>query len=331
MQKLRADDDRNRSYSAVVLLDSKQIRQLAEDGVSVQQPPAGDWAVASDDRKYRHMTGYAYPVPNDYALANVRTGETKPLLNAATANVSLSPNGKYALGFDGKDWFTLSVPDGKRTNLTAKLGAKFFNEQYDMPGEPDAYGSYGWTPDGKFVLLSDRHDIWKVSADGSGAENITQVGRKLGVRFTLLRPRVQDERDPARTVDLTKPHLLGAENLATRDSGFYRLEPGSEPKLLVMGARAYNFGLSGRAWAQLPPLKARDADVYLVTVQTFSQYPDYYVTTPDFHEMKRVTDLNPKVKEYNWGKAELVHYTSADGDKLSGILVKPEDFDPKKK
>jgi dipeptidyl aminopeptidase/acylaminoacyl peptidase len=331
MQKLRADADRNRSYSAVVLLDSRQVRQLADDGVSVQQPDAGDWAVAADDRKYRHMTGYAYPVPGDYALVNVRTGETKPLLNASAANVSLSPNGKYALGFDGKDWFTLSVPGGKKTNLTAKLGVKFFDEEYDMPSEPDAYGSRGWTPDGKFVLLSDRYDIWKVAADGSGAENLTQIGRKLGVRFTPLRPRVQDERDPERTVDLTKPFLLGAENLATRDSGFYRLEPGGTPRLLLMGARAYNFGLSGRAWVQLPPLKARDADVYLVTVQTFSQYPDYYVTTPDFHEMKRVTDLNPKVKEYNWGRAELVHYTSTDGDKLSGILIKPEGFDPKKK
>jgi dipeptidyl aminopeptidase/acylaminoacyl peptidase len=87
-----------------------------------------------------------------------------------------------------------------------------------------------------------------------------------------------------------------------------------------MGARAYGF-----------PTKAHDADVYLLTVQTFSRYPDYYVTTPDFHELKRVTDINPRVKNYNWGKAELIHYTSSDGDKLSGILIKPENFDPTKK
>lgn len=320
MQKLRAGADRNRSYSAVVLLDSKQLRQLSDESVSVQPPGAGDWGVAADDRKYRHMTGYAYPVPNDYALVNVRTGETKPLLTASTASLGLSPSGKYALGFDGKDWFTVSAPDGKKTNLTAGLGVKFFNEEYDMPSEPNPYGSYGWTADGKSVLLSDRYDIWKVAADGSGAENLTQIGRKLGVRFTLMRPRSIEDREFQRTVDLAKPHLLGAENLATYDTGFYRLEPGGTPKLLIMGARSYGV-----------PAKAKDADVYLLTAQTFSQYPDYYVTTSDFHEMKRVTDINPKVKEYNWGKAELVHYTSSDGAKLSGILVKPEEFDPKKK
>ena len=120
---------------------------------------------------------------------------------------------------------------------------------------------------------------------------------------------------------MTKPLLLGAHNLATHDTGFYRLEPGAAaPKMLLMGARTYS-----------APTKAKDADVYLLTVQTFAQFPDYYVTGPDFHELKRVTDINPKVKEYNWGKAELVSYTTADGDRLSGMLVKPENFDPSKK
>ena len=78
-------------------------------------------------------------------------------------------------------------------------------------------------------------------------------------------------------------------------------------------------------------MKAKDADVYLLTMQTFSQYPDYYLTTPEFDELKRVTDINPKVKEYNWGKAELIKYTSTEGTPLQGILIKPENFDPAKK
>ena len=30
------------------------------------------------------------------------------------------PTGRYLLMFDGKDWSTISVPDGKTTNLTAE-------------------------------------------------------------------------------------------------------------------------------------------------------------------------------------------------------------------
>jgi dipeptidyl aminopeptidase/acylaminoacyl peptidase len=320
MQKLSAAADRNKTYGGVLLLDTKQFRHLSNESVSVQPPAAGDWAVASDNSKYRHMTGYLFPVPNDYSIVNVRTGDTKALLSAFGSALAVSPNGKYLRGFDGKDWFTISVPEGKKVNLTAKLGVKFFEEDYDMPSEPPPYRTAEWTSDGKFVLVSDRFDIWKIAVDGSSAENLTKIGRSLGIRFTILHPRSAEDRTPERTVNVSKPLLLGAENLATRDTGFYRLEPGSAPKLLLMGARLYG-----------TPTKAKDADVYLLTVQTFSQYPDYYVTTPEFHELKRVTNINPKVKDYNWGKAELIKYTSTDGAPLQGILIKPENFDPAKK
>ncbi|MBY0457607.1 MAG: hypothetical protein K2V38_09740, partial [Gemmataceae bacterium] len=321
MQKLQAAQDRARTYGAVVFLDSKQFKHLSDENNAVQPPGVGDWAVSGNNSKYRYMTGYTDAIPSDYAIVNVRTGESRPLATASAAAFTPSPNGKYLLTFDGRDWHSVSVPDGKKVNLTAGLGVKFFNEEHDTPNTPSPYGAATWTPDGKFVLATDRFDTWKIAADGSGAENVTKIGRTLGVRFTLLKPRSPDDRSPFdRTVDLSRPHLLYAENLTTRDTGFYRLEPGAAPKMLLMGARSYGF-----------PTKAKDADVYLLTVQTFSQYPDYYITTPDFHELKRVTDINPHVKNYAWGKSELIKYTSGDGQPLQGILIKPENFDPNKK
>ncbi|HSQ57180.1 MAG TPA: prolyl oligopeptidase family serine peptidase, partial [Gemmata sp.] len=283
-----------------------------------------EWAIGTDDRKYRHATGYGLPL-SDYAAVNLRTGEKKSILPGfggySTPSPNLAPNGKHLAAFDGKDWFTLSIPQGKKTNLTAKLKVKFIDENDDHPGTPRPAGQAQWTTDGKFLLVNDRYDIWKLAADGSSAENLTKIGRKQQIRFSILRVQVQDELDRGRGVDLAKPQLLGAENLHTRDSGFFRLEPGAkEPRLLVMGPRKYG-----------TPIKAPKADLYLLTVQTFSHYPDYFATGPDFHELKRVTDINPRMKEFNWGKAELVHYKSADGVSLSGVLVKPENFDPSKK
>jgi hypothetical protein len=58
-QKLQATADQARTYSAVVLLDSKQFRQLSDETMTVSQPPSGsDWALGSDNRKYRHAIGY---------------------------------------------------------------------------------------------------------------------------------------------------------------------------------------------------------------------------------------------------------------------------------
>ena len=323
MQKVRGDPDRNRTYSAVVLLDSKQFRQLSDESLQVGPPAAGDWAVGADDKKYLHLTGYVQQLPRDYAFVNVRTGEKKAVLTAFNGMAAHSPTGKHLLTFDGKDWVTYTVPGFQKTNLTAGLKVKFFNEEDDHPDTPRAHGQLGWTTDGAAVLVYDKYDIWKLAADGSSAENLTKTGRSQGVQFRHLRIDLGDEDDPAadrRGIDTSKPMLLRAENLKTRDTGFFRLNPGAEPKLLVMGARRYG-----------PPAKAKNADVYVLTVQTFADYPDYFVTTGDFGELKRLTDVNPKARAFNWGRAELVHYHSGDGVPLSGVLIKPENFDPSKK
>jgi dienelactone hydrolase len=320
MQKLTAAADRNKSYGGVILLDKMTYRQLSDETVTVANPDTGDWALASDDRKYRFMIGYETPLPRDLSLVNVRTGETKPLATAAQTGYALTTTGKYLIGFDGKDWQTISVPDGKKANLTAKLGVKFVNEDHDTPTVAPPYGPAQPTTDGTFVLLRDRFDIWKVALDGSSAENLTKVGRARGIEFTIARPRVAEDRTPEREIDLSKPLLLSAEAQSTRDTGFYRLEPGGAPQLLIMGARKYT-----------ALLKAKDTGACLLTVQSFAHYPDYYVAGADFHELKRVSDLNPQVTEYNWGRAELVNYKSSDGVPLQGVLVKPENFDPTKK
>jgi dipeptidyl aminopeptidase/acylaminoacyl peptidase len=325
MQKLQAAADQAKTYSAVILLDNKQFRQLSDDSITVGTPPLGsDWAIGSDDRKYVSTTGYGLPL-RDYSAVNVRTGEAKAILPGfggySTPMPSLSPTGKHLLGFDGKDWFTLSLPDGKKVNLTANLKEKFWDEEDDHPGTPPPAAAPQWTTDGKFVLVNDRYDLWKLAADGSSAENLTKIGRAQQIHFSLTRVPTGDDQEPVRGVDLSKPHLLSAENLQTRDTGFYRLEPGAaSPKLLVMGARRYG-----------QPIRAKNADVYLLTMQTFYDYPDYFATNGDFHELKRVTNTNPTIRDYNWGKAELVSYKSADGKPLSGILVKPENFNPNKK
>ncbi|MBL8868101.1 MAG: prolyl oligopeptidase family serine peptidase [Gemmataceae bacterium] len=319
MQKSpRGEAERNRTSSAVYFFDTKTFRQLGDENLSVSVPGFGDWTLASNDKPYRHLTGYGASLA-DYALLNIRTGETKPVYTAHEGIPLASPKGRYRLHFDGKDWQSLSVPDGKRVNLTAKLPVKFFDEEFDQPMKSSAYGIVAWANDEKHVLLADRYDIWKIALDGTAAENLTKIGREQKIRFNLISYPNLDE-EPQYGLDLSKPYLLLATNLSTYDTGYFRLEPGSKPKLLVMGGRSY-----GR------PVKARKADTLLFTVSSFNDVPDYHVADPSFREVRRVTDINPRKREFNWGKAELVNYKSADGVELSGVLIKPEDFDPQKK
>ncbi len=320
MQKVHAAAEQNKSFRAVYSLGDSAFRQLSDETAELTLAPAGDWAVGADNRKYRHLSGYG-PTLSDYALVNVRSGEQKPMLEAAQWAPSFSPGGHFAIYFDGKDWISVAMPQGRKINLTARLGSKFALEEWDTPSEAPPYGLAGWSTDDKHVLVNDRHDVWLLAADGSEAKCLTGgLGRKGGTVLRVVRVTPSEPGTSEKGLDLSKPLLLKAENEHTRDEGFYRLEPGGEPRLLVMGAR--NYGL---------PLKARDADVYLLTIATFHDAPDYYATGPDFREFRKVTDANPQKKELLWGRAELVRYKNLDGVELSGVLIKPEDFDPNKK
>lgn len=318
IQRIRAEQDRNRSYRAVYDLQTKKFVQLADESMENISPSNdGSYAIGTDNRKYRTMSDYD-PGFTDYYLVNTEDGSRKPLLTKQRGNVSLSPNAKYAIYFDGKDWHSHSVADGSTANLTKSISANFYNEENDTPSTPGSYGIAGWTKDDKDVLIYDRYDIWQVSPDGSSAKNLTDgAGRKdsTTLRYIRLDPR-------ERSIDPDKPMLLSAENQETRDSGFYRDKVNSAalPQKLLMAAKDFN-----------NPAKAKDADVLIMTASRFDQFPDVWVTNSTFRELKRVSNGDAQRAAYNWGTGELVSFKNTDGVPLKGLLLKPDNFDPKKK
>ena len=170
MQKVRAIAMRNRSYRAVWHIKEKKFVQLADPSMENVMPNSGGlYAIGSDDRSYRKEQNYDTSY-SDYYLVNTLDGSRRLLQKKIRFGLSWSPDGKYAVFFDGKDWNSISIPDGKVTNLTRKLGVSFAREENDLPIAPSSYGLAGWTKDDKQVLLYDRYDIWIVSANGSSAK-----------------------------------------------------------------------------------------------------------------------------------------------------------------
>lgn len=318
IQKVRAEQDRNRSYRAVYDLQAKKFVQLADETMENVSPSNdGRYAIGSDNRKYRVTSDYD-PGFSDYYLVNTADGSRKPLLTKQRGNYSLSPNAKYAIYFDGKDWNSYSIADGSTTNLTKNLKVNFFNEENDVPTIPGSYGFAGWTKDDADVLLYDRYDIWQIAPDGSRAKNVTDgVGRKekTVLRYVRLDPK-------ERSIDPDKPMLLRAENQETRDSGFYRDKVNGDalPQKLLMAAKDFN-----------TPVKAKDADVLIMTASRFDQFPDIWVTNSSFRELKRVSNGDAQRANYLWGTAEMVGFKNTDGVPLKGVLLKPDNFDARKK
>ncbi len=339
MQKVRAAQDRTRTYRAVYNIAEHKLLQVADPSLAVLAPSDnGKLAIGSDDRKYRSMVDYDGNYADLYLVDN-DTGARTPLIEQYRGAALWSPKGNAVLVFKKGDWWSVRIPDGVMTNLTTALGPKFQNEQHDSPSEPPSYGNGGWTRDGQGVLLYDMFDVWYVSADGKTSRRLTK-GRESNIQFRVTRldgrgggaafgggggnaPASEEGDDDERGLDPAKPVYLRGEHQETRETGIFRLSDlGASPSTerLLWGPRSYR--LMG---------KARNADVVLLSATTFNEEPNLHVTDSTFRSMKQVTVANPQKQNILWGSSELMWFKNGDGVPLQAALYKPENFDPKKK
>jgi dipeptidyl aminopeptidase/acylaminoacyl peptidase len=320
IQKVRATADLNRSFRAVYLIPDRKMIQLSDETLPEVVPSeSGRYALGTDDREYRPIQDYGEHLFDTY-LVDVDTGKRTLLLKKHEGVTRWSADGHYLITFDGKDWSTIAVPSGKAVNLTANLHVRFWNEEEDTPSTPTAYGAGEWTKDDKYILLYDHYDVWQIAADGSSAVNLTQgLGRSQHIQLRTIRPRPDTE---DKWIDPSKPILLRGEDTVTRDSGFFttRIDTKTAPTKLLLTADDYN-----------QPIKARDADVYALTAQTYTKFPDLLITDASFKNLQKISEANPQQSSLLWGTNEMVTFENLDGVPLQGILYKPENFDPHKK
>ncbi len=334
MQKVHADEERKRNFRAMITLADRKFTQLASsDMPDVLINDNCCMALGVSNVPYRQLVSWDGSYDDDY-LVSLRDGSRKRILEKTNFSATMSPGSNYVLFFDERDdnWHVIRTSDGQNVNLTAKLGVKFLNETDDHPAHPSPYGSGGWTEGDKTVLLYDRYDIWEVKPDGTGGRKVTD-GRREQIIFRYPRteqtaPTSEEESGQGRrdaddaSISPFKPLILSAVNENTRASGLYQvtLNTTAAPTRLVMLDKS--FGV---------PIKARDADVFVFTLSRFDEFPNLWVSSGSFSDMKKISDANPQQVEYNWGTSELIEYVNADGKILKAVLTKPENFDPAKK
>lgn len=331
-QKLSAARDRNKSYEAVYLIGARKLVRLADDSVpTVALSDDAKMALATSRERYMVESMWGEGGTDVYAL-DPATGTRKLVREKISGSAQLSPDAKYIAFFDKGHWYTYGTTTGKTVDVTGNLkDVEFGNETTDTPSIPDAWGVAGWTPGDKSMLVYDHYDVWELDPNGvKPAIMVTDsAGRRDSIQFRLSLEGLRGGRGgrggaasaERGIVDPNKPLLLSAVDEQTMASGFYRDQLGVKraPEKIVMADEAYG-----------TPIKAADADEYMITKSTFQEFPDLWVG-PSLTQLTRISDANPQQKDYNWGSVELVHWTSEDGKPLKGMLFKPENFDPHKK
>ena len=75
-------------------------------------------------------------------------------------------------------------------------------------------------------------------------------------------------------------------------------------------------------------IKAPDSDRIAFLKGNFRNPYDLYVTKDNFKSDEKLSGINPQIKDYRWGRAELFHWKAYDGTPLKGLVFVPDGVKP---
>ncbi|HEY9227547.1 MAG TPA: prolyl oligopeptidase family serine peptidase, partial [Gemmatimonadaceae bacterium] len=337
VQIVRLAQERRATLPAVFNIASGKLVRVSDAVMrNVTPTPDPKWAIGRIDTTYRTEVQWGGS-KSDYFRVNTETGERSPIDKALTRTMGSSPDGKWFLYLKDKKVYAYNTETGKSTNLGAGDKISFVDASDDHPYEKPTYGVAGWSKDGKSVIVNHEFDLYSLPLDGGKAVNITGgVGAAEQIVFRVVRlDRAggggrggrgggggfgAGGNDEDEGIDLTKPLLLSAYGEWTKKSGYYTLAPGAKPTPLIYEEAA----VSGA-------IKAEKTDRVVFTRQTFSQFPDYWLSNTSFASPTKLTDANPFIGEYAWGSKKLVDFKNSKGQRLQATLTLPANYQPGKK
>jgi dipeptidyl aminopeptidase/acylaminoacyl peptidase len=317
LQKRRLTAERQRSRLAVWTLSGDRLIALAatrhEDVRLLDDQPQ---ALLINRAPYA-LDGSFGRRAADLSLVDLATGDRTPVKDRVDdQHLHTSPDGRYVLYLVDDHYWVYNNAARAHLNLTKPIGASFTDRTSDATvKQKPPYGVAGWTKDSASVLLYDRFDVWDVPTSGAAAARLTD-GAADQVRYRLVRLDADE-----RFVDRTKPLYFSLFGEWTKKSGYARLDRSATrvERLIWVDKRVDRLAV------------AKSAGVFAYVSQAFDDSPDYFVGDALSPSMRQVTTTNAFQEKYAWGRAELVEYKTARGERLQASLHYPAGYEAGKR
>ncbi len=316
-QKKRWKDEKNRTYTGVYIPFEDRFVQLAD----LEMP---DIRIAENSHTLLGSSSVPYAKwvtwdgrYSDYYLVSLASGDRKQVISAHQGRPSLSPDGKFLSWYEDGNWYLMDASNHKSWNLTAKLDVPFADEDWDYPEDTPGYGVADWLNASEALLIYDKYDIWQFPSTGGEPLCLTEgEGRAEKLQF-----RIRKLDREKRFLESGEPMLLTAYHDLEKYTALYSMKAGETGVSPILdGPKKYSV-----------VAKAQEADMLLYTRQSYTEFPDLWVTDLKFKKPRKLSDLNAQTNDIAWGDAELVEWSSLDGTPMQGILIKPGNYEPGKK
>ena len=222
--------------------------------------------------------------------------------------VSWSPDGQKLIYADQSGLYLVSIQDGKQTNITENIEEKlrFFARPL-------------WTPSGDSFFCGIDGNIWEFAADGSNPRKLTEeLDRPIIGLVAKGNTHVVWQSSDAESI------CVQTHNPETKKDGFYLVNTAEaratclfEEPISVTSRIADEFDL-----------KVVGYDAQIVYRSQNATHPEEIWTFDiDAKKQQQVTELNPHLRDLQFGEVRFVEAKTEKGTRLRGALMLPANYE----
>lgn len=258
----------------------------------------------------------------DVYIQDLESGSKTMLLerfSGSGGRTSVSPNGKYISYFLDGDWWIYAIKSKTQMKASDKEAGILTEYNYDRPDAPPA-GRPFWSDDEKLLLYCDQNDIWAFDIANGKSRRLT-TGREQDMVYRIhgRGNRASEKFRKGDASSLKDGILIQGRSRDYSSTGFFMLKGGKMETLVFSEAKNSSLKFSvynGK---------------FTYVEERFDLPPRIRMGTRGKTGSLIIVETNRHHGKYNFGKAQLISYTSSQGKKLGGILHYPSDYDPAKK
>jgi len=297
------------------------LGKIKDRDIMTTEEGDGAFAYATIDSTYLLASQWqGFSLKDIYAI-QTSNGQRKLIQKEWKGNLmSPSYDGKALVYYDepNKKYFAYNTLNGKTTQIAKDIKTSLFDEENDLPDDPNAYGIAKWMENNQQLIIYDRYDLWLVDINGIAAS----------VKLTNSR----NNKIISRFVETDKDRNTLAKNASILIKGFSEVDKSESVSLLNLGS------LSMTLINQLPMhftaiVGAANSNDIAVMQEDEVKSPTLYLYTLEAKKQNpaSIATINTQQASYNWMSSQIVKWKAYTGKMAEGVLYLPENFDAKKK
>ena len=281
----------------------------------------GQFAIANIDSNYTIESQWQGYGKRDLYLINVNTSQRHLIQKGLKSSlVTPSYDGSLIVFYDeiSKQFKSFNTATLQTKQIAKDIQFPLYDEDNDVPDDPNAYGVAMWMDNHKSFILYDRYDLWLVDASGLNASQLLTKGRASKTEYRFV--KLDDEK---KVIGFKDQILLKSYNEINKKEGIAILDMGNRSLFTIVEQPMHFTTMVGAKNAnQLIVMQEDEKNAANIFQYTFTQ---------EKQSPSAIATLNPQQNEYNWMQTQLVKWKAYTGKTAEGILYLPEDFDAKKK